>query len=364
MKKSKTTAKIVGILLTVFLVATLAGCSTQSTPSASSSSASSATGNNSQPAFDAASYFKGKTITLIIGYPPGGGYDTNARLIAPYLEKYIPGNPHVLVQNMDGAASVIAANYLYSQAKPDGLTIGTIDRAVNIGISNLVGTKGLQADVRKFRQLGSLSSVTHIFLVNSKLPYTSLKDFTTLSKPASFGGTGPSSVPAMLGRMYKEYFGCNLNIVAGYPGANEAMLALTTGELAAFSINQDLAIDKLNHGLVRAIAQVGDKFLPDVPLAADLAPNPTAKALAQIMSDCQLTAYPFLLPPGTPDNITNVLRDAFMKAATDPEVQSKIKALNFIPHAVSGPDLEQKINATFNQPQDIVEALKRINAIN
>src|SRR5680860_44604 len=137
--------------LVVALASILAGCGDEGADqdqvtSDTQDQVTSDTVDNAEDTFDAEEYFKGKTIRLIVGYSAGGGYDTNARLLAQYLEKYVPGNPSVMVENMPGAASVVAANYLYSKAEPDGLTIGTIDRGINIGLTTFLGLEGLEGD--------------------------------------------------------------------------------------------------------------------------------------------------------------------------------------------------------------------------
>jgi len=313
-----------------------------------------------QAAAPAEDYYKGKTIRIIVGYSAGGGYDTNARLFATYLPKYIPGNPNVIVENMPGGSSMKAANYLYSQADKDGLTMGTIDRGINIGLNTLVGLEGLEADVGKFIQIGNGGAASHILLVRSELGVDDLEGLKTAKEPVSIGGTGAQSLPAAIARMYDDYFDANMNVVAGYAGSNEAEMALQQGELKAFSINQTKAMPMIDAGIVKPVVQLGAKYLPDVPLAEDVAPTDTAKSLALILSQSNQVAYPFVFPPDTNEEAVKIMREAFAKVLEDPEYQAKAKEMDVIINPVSADEIQNMVSDTLNSPPDVVAALKKI----
>ncbi|MGB5081281.1 MAG: tripartite tricarboxylate transporter substrate-binding protein, partial [Burkholderiales bacterium] len=135
--------------------------------------------------------YAGKTVTLIVGYKPGGGYDSVARLLARHLPRHIPGSPTVIVQNMPGANSVIAANHLYKVAAPDGMTIGTFNR--NLPIGQLLKVEGVQYDMLKFAWIGSAASESTILAIRSDLPYRTFEDLKKAKEPVIVGATGPGA---------------------------------------------------------------------------------------------------------------------------------------------------------------------------
>src|SRR5262245_41315525 len=135
--------------------------------------------------------YAGKTVTIIVGYKAGGGYDATARLLARHLPKHIPGKPTIIVQNMPGANSMIAANHVYNVAKPDGLTIGTFNR--NLPVAQLTKVEGVKYDMTKFAWIGSAASECTILAVRSDLPYKSVEDLKKAKEPIIIGATGPGA---------------------------------------------------------------------------------------------------------------------------------------------------------------------------
>src|SRR5688572_30333028 len=135
--------------------------------------------------------FAGKTVTIIVGYKPGGGYDATARLLARHLPKHIPGKPTIIVQNMPGANSLIAANHVYSVAKPDGLTIGTFNR--NLPIAQLTKVEGVKFDMTKFAWIGSAASESTVLAIRTDLPYRNFEEMKKADKPIIIGATGPGA---------------------------------------------------------------------------------------------------------------------------------------------------------------------------
>src|SRR5262249_38689595 len=158
-----------------------------------------------------APYYEGKTITIVVGYKPGGGYDATARLLSRYLPKYIPGTPTVIVQNMPGANSLIAANYVYAQAKPDGLTIGTFNR--NLPIGQLLAVEGVKFDMLKFAWIGSAASETTVLAIRNDLPYKTFDDLKKAKDPIVVGATGPGANTYDFPLLLKEFLGVNLKLV-------------------------------------------------------------------------------------------------------------------------------------------------------
>src|SRR5919106_4823345 len=175
-----------------------------------------------------APYYQDKSIKIIVGFTPGGFYDRWSRLLARYVPKYIPGNPEMVVQNMPGAGGLIAANHVYSVAKPDGLTLGML--SYGIYLDQLVGRKEVQYDVRKFNWIGSPEKSDVIFYMRSDTPYKSLEDIRKASTPPKCGSTGTAGTDYILARLLEATLGLKIDTVLGYPGGSEIDLAVEKGE--------------------------------------------------------------------------------------------------------------------------------------
>ena len=185
----------------------------------------------SAPGIAQAQYYAGKTITLVVGYKTGGGYDATARLLARHLPKHIPGKPTIIVQNMPGANSLIAANHVYSVAKPDGLTIGTFNR--NLPIAQLTKVDGVKYDMTKFAWIGSAASECTILAIRSDLPFNTFEELRKSKQQIVIGATGPGANTYDFPLLLKEFLGANLKIVTGYQSSADIMLAIERKEADA-----------------------------------------------------------------------------------------------------------------------------------
>src|SRR5216684_1479706 len=158
--------------------------------------------------------FAGKTVTVVVGYKPGGGYDATARLLARHLPDHLPGKPTVIVQNMPGGNSIIAANHLYNVAKPDGLTIGTFNR--NLPIAQLTKVQGVKYDMTKFAWIGSAANEATILAIRADLPYKTFAELRKAKEPVVIGSTGPGANTYDFPLLLKDMVGLNFKIVSGY----------------------------------------------------------------------------------------------------------------------------------------------------
>ncbi|HVH89997.1 MAG TPA: tripartite tricarboxylate transporter substrate-binding protein, partial [Candidatus Acidoferrum sp.] len=174
-------------------------------------------------------YYKGKSIKIVVGFTPGGFYDRWARLFSRYMPKYIPGSPEIVVQNMPGGGSLIAANYVYSVAKPDGLTMGMAQYTAYI--DQLVGRKEVQFDVRKFSWIGSPVTETVLLYMRSDAPYKSIGDIVKAKEPPKCGSSGTASSDYQLAKILEDSIGAKFNVVLGYPGGSEIDIAVEKGEV-------------------------------------------------------------------------------------------------------------------------------------
>ncbi|HET7197073.1 MAG TPA: tripartite tricarboxylate transporter substrate-binding protein [Burkholderiales bacterium] len=303
--------------------------------------------------------FSGKTITIVVGYKTGGGYDRTARLLARYLPKYLPGKPNVVVQNMPGANSLIAADYVYNAAKPDGLTIGTFNR--NLPIAQLTHVQGVKYDMTKFAWIGSAASESTILAVRSELPYKTPEDFRKAPKPVVIGATGPGANTYDFPLLLKDLLGWNLKIVSGYSSSADIMLAIERKEADGRAGSLSSISPFMDRGLVRPVvrARAVEPGIEKLPVDEDLAPNARAKSIMALRSAPEVVGRPYVLPPKTPAAIVNAMRAAFAKAIDDPQLKAEAKKAKMDLNYVSGDQALKVMHEVLNQPKDIVDEFSK-----
>ena len=222
-------------------------------------------------------YYQGKTIAIITGSQAGDLYDIYARMIATQMGKHIPGNPGILVQNMTGAGHIVAANFVYAVAKPDGLTL--LAPNPNLYIDQLIGRPEIKFDWAKFQWLGNASRTTDLLYMRSDTPFKTIEDVRHAKEPPRCGATGTGTTGYMVPRLLDETIGAKFNLVTGYKGGNEVDLAVERGEVQcrAFSLTAFFGREPFHTwrktNFVRAIIQLGakrDSRLADVPTLNEL----------------------------------------------------------------------------------------------
>src|SRR5918911_648971 len=260
----------------------------------------------------------GKTVTIIVGYKPGGGYDATARMLARHLPNHIAGKPTVIVQNMPGGNSIIAANHIYDVAKPDGLTIGTFNR--NLPIAQLTGVQGVKYDMTKFEWIGSAANETTILAIRNDLPYKTFEDLRKAKENVIIGSTGPGANTHDFPLLLKDLLGVKLKIVSGYSSSADIMLAVERKEVDGRAGSYTSMRPFIDRKLVRPVirARSNDKSLEQLPVDESFAPNPRAKAIMALRSAPEQIARPYVLPPNTPADIVKTLSDAFAATIKDP----------------------------------------------
>jgi tripartite-type tricarboxylate transporter receptor subunit TctC len=299
--------------------------------------------------------FSGKTVTIIVGYKPGGGYDATARMLARHLPKHIPGRPAVIVQNMPGANSVIAANHLYNVAKPDGLTIGTFNR--NLPIAQLTGVEGVKYDITKFAWIGSAANESTILAIRADLPYKTFEELRKAKEQVVIGSTGPGANTHDFPLLLKDLLGVNLKIVSGYSSSADIMLAVERKEVDGRAGSYTSLLPFIERKLVRPIvrARTTEPGIDQLPVDESFAPNPKAKAIMALRSAPEQVARPYVLPPKTPPEIVKVMRDAFAKAISDPEMVAEGKKTKNELEYTPGDQAQKILVEVMNQPKDIVQ---------
>ena len=299
--------------------------------------------------------FAGKTVTIIVGYKPGGGYDATARLLARHLPKHIPGRPAVIVQNMPGANSVIAANHVYNVAKPDGLTIATFNR--NLPIAQLTGVEGVKYDMTKFAWIGSAANESTILAIRADLPYKTFEELRKAKETVVIGSTGPGANTHDFPLLLKELVGVNLKIVSGYSSSADIMLAVERKEVDGRAGSFTSLRPFIERGVVRPVvrARSTEPGIDKLPVDESFAPNPRAKAIMALRSAPELVARPYVMPPKTPADVVKVMREAFAKTIEDPELVAEGKKSKMDLEYTPGEQAQKILADVMNQPKDLVQ---------
>ena len=309
-----------------------------------------------------ADFYRGRTINLIVGYSVGGGYDTYARILARHIGRHIPGNPQVVVQNMPGAGSLKAANFLFNVAPKDGTTIGIFSRGM--AMEPLIGNSPTQFDAAKFTWLGSGTSETSVFVTWHSSGIKTWQDM--LAKPFTVGGEGSGSDPDIYAALLKNAFGVKLRLVSGYPGTSEVALAIERGEVDARAswswsslktvkpdwIAQKKVFLPLQLNLIRS------PELPDVPLLLDFATTERQRQMLRLVLSRQDMGRPFLAPPALPSDRKAALRKAFDDTMNDPEFLDEAKRRKQEVNPVAGAAIDKLIAELYATPKDIVADTK------
>jgi tripartite-type tricarboxylate transporter receptor subunit TctC len=314
-------------------------------------------------------FYKGKTITMVVASTVGGGYDLWARLAARYMVKYIPGNPSIVVQNMPGAGNIIGANYVYSVAKPDGLTLGAVNPALYF--DQLVGRTEVKFDWGKFNWIGSPEKNDIVHYIRADTPFKTIDDLRGAKEPQKCGSTGTGSTGHYIPRLLEETLGIKTQIVSGYPGAPDIELAIERGEVFCWSpllatyFGREPYRRWHKSGYVRVMVQTGakrDPRLKDSPTLNELmqqykSPEP-ARRLAKVILTAATLGRPIGAAPGVPPERVKILRDAYAKALADPELLAEAAKQSWEVDATKGEDLQALSKEVITQPKEIVERMK------
>jgi tripartite-type tricarboxylate transporter receptor subunit TctC len=310
-------------------------------------------------------FYKGRNVTLVIGYSVGGGYDAYARLLGRYFGKHIPGNPAIVPEQMTGAGSLRSANFIYSVAAKDGSVFGTFSRSM--GISPLVDKA--EFDSRKFTWLGSVTDDNTICVTWNTSLIKNWDDF--LTKPSKFGGEGAGADPDIWALLYKNVFGAKLRLVSGYPGTNDTVLAMERGEIdglcgISWSTIKTRHPEWLTSHSVNIIVQAALKKEPEiaaVPLATELTKTPEQTQIIKLLLVSQAMARPFAAPPGIPEDRKAALLSAFDATMKDADFLAEAQKLNFDVRPVSAAAIDAMLAEVYQTPKDVIaRATKAISS--
>ena len=315
-----------------------------------------------------AEFYKGKNVDLYVGYSTGGGYDVYGRIVARFMGRHIPGNPTVVVKNMDGAGSMRAANYIYNVAPKDGTAFGTVARG--LAFDTLFGLQGAQFDGTKFSWIGSANDEVSVCVGwSSTSGIAKFEDLKT--KQMIVGGTGGSADTDQFPRIINAVLGTKMKLVVGYPGGNEVNLAMERGEVqgrcgwswsSVKSTQSGWLKDKKINVLVQlSLSKHAD--LPDVPLIMDLAQTEEQKQIFRLIFARQVLGRPFLAPPGLPADRLAALRTAFMDTMKDADFLAEADKLKLEITAVPGETLQKIVQEAYATPKDVVKMAADMIAI-
>jgi len=316
-------------------------------------------------------FFKGKQMKIVVGASAGAASDLYARLVANHLPKQIPGKPEIIVQNMPGGGSITAANYVYSVAKPDGLTLGAVTSPIYF--AQLLGRKEAQFDWAKFTWIGTPEENDELFFIKSDLPFKTLLELRKASDAPRCGASGVGSTGYYIPKLLEELFGFKLNMVTGYPGAADVDLAVEKNEvhcrgttISAF-FGREPGKSWAKNGYVRFLVQTGDKRnhrLPDTPTIWELMDQEKVaeakRRLARVILGPGAFGRPILATPGIPADRVKLLREAYSKMLKDPEFAAEANKRQWEINPVSGEKLEALAKDVIHQPPDVIERMKKI----
>ena len=318
-------------------------------------------------------FYKGKTIRIMVGSTAGGFYDRWGRLFGKYMSKYIPGQPEIIVQNVTGAGSVIVTNQVYNVAKPDGLTL--VMPLNGVYIDQFVGRKEVQFDMRKFRFIGSPVTESIIFYMRADAPYKSIADIIKAKEPPKCGGSGTASSDYILSKVLEETVGAKFNTVLGYAGGTEIDLAVEKNEVVcrAHSMSAHFGREPFDtwhkRGFDRHLVQTSRKKDPraaDAPTLDELFEQykvpANSRRLAQVLLAAGDFGRPMMVTPGTPPDRVKILRDAYVKTLSDPDVLEEAKKGRMDVDPATGEELETLVKEIFDSPPEVVERVKKILA--
>jgi tripartite-type tricarboxylate transporter receptor subunit TctC len=301
-------------------------------------------------------FFAGKTINIYCGYNPGGSYDLYARMIARYLGKHIPGNPGIAVQNMPGAGSLKAANFLYHAAPKDGTALGVI--VETHPLEQALKNAAVQYDAAKFTYIGRAASSNNVFLVWHTAPVQTLDDVR--KREVTIAGTGPGSIAELIPLLTNALAGTKWKIISGYPASNEAMVAMERGEVQASSTSWTAIKvgkkDWLRDNKIRIILQTAPERAPDLkdaPSLAELGSTAEDKQVFDLYASGSAIGRALMGPPDIPAVRVKMLRDAFQATMQDSEFLAEAEKLQVDVEPLSGEALAALVQKTLALPDAV-----------
>jgi tripartite-type tricarboxylate transporter receptor subunit TctC len=337
------------------------------------------------PGAGADDYYKGRSITFVIGSAPGGGYDTYSRVVASHLGRHLEGRPSIIPQNMPGAGSMRAANYLYNIAPKDGTAIGMVDEAIYLNqilgapeektdaaelnwmgrlLRRILGTQEQTTDAAKFNWIGRILANSAVLFARSNASVQNIEDVYDKELIVAASGTASRLNWTVL----KNALGMKFKIVSGYQGSNESLLAVLRGEADALSmpwsilkISGEQMIRDKEINLLLQTGATKDADLSHIPRMIDLARNDDERRLLELFSSPSLIGRSVLAPPGMPPERVAGLRHAFMATMQDPDFLGDLRKANLELNPLPGEELQAAVATMGDLPRSLIERARRVS---
>jgi tripartite-type tricarboxylate transporter receptor subunit TctC len=309
--------------------------------------------------------FSRKTITIYIGNTAGGTYDLMGRLVARHLGHFLPGNPTVVPENMPGAGSLRAANYIFNIAPKDGTALGIVTDTV--AVEQALHNPAVQFDARKLTWIGRVAASNAVQIIWHTAKVQSIEDAKRFE--ATVAGTGAGNAAEIVPTLLNAVIGTKFKIIKGYPAANEAMLAVERGEVESAVPNwatmKTTRASWLRDGKAKVILQYLSERgpeLPDVPALGELGDTPQSKQLLGLYANTGAIGRSFFAPPGLPPMVVKTLRDAFAAMSTNPQFVADAQQINAELEIASGEDVQKAVERTLNVPEPVLQRAREIFA--
>jgi tripartite-type tricarboxylate transporter receptor subunit TctC len=309
-------------------------------------------------------FFKGKTVRIVVGFAAGGGFDTYSRAMARYWGRHIPGNPSIIVENMPGAGSLIAANHVYKVARPDGLTIGNFGGG--LFMQQLKGGAGIEFDARKFEFLGVPVQDNRSCAFTKASGITSMERWMAAKTPVKVGATAPGDLVHDGPKILQAALGLPIHLVSGYKGTADIRLAAEAGELAggcwgwdSIKATWSRALESGDAIMVVQMVSKPHPDLPKVPLAVSYAKSDDARQLIEAgVTIPAITNRPYVVTPGTPKDRVQILRNAFDATMKDAEFVADAKKSRIDLEPIGGEEVQKMVNDMFNLSPALIAKLR------
>ena len=316
------------------------------------------------PALAQNSEFSAKQVRFIIGFGPGGGYDQYGRIVARFMDKYLPGNPTIVPQNMPGAGSIAAANTIYANSPKDGSVFGIIarDAVTQPLVSDQTGAK---FDATKIGWIGSPAAETNVCVATNRAKVASWDDL--LKTELIIGGTGAGTGTEIYPKALNGLVGTKFKLVSGYPASTDVFLAMERGEVHGICESYSSVMRKdaeaIAKGEIKILFQASLKQNPEVkaPFILDLVKDPDQHKALEFIYAGQVIGRPFIAPPDLPPGILKTLRAAFDATVKDPDFLKEAEKQKLDIDPVSGAELEKVVRDTYATPKPIIERVKQVS---
>jgi tripartite-type tricarboxylate transporter receptor subunit TctC len=318
-----------------------------------------------QPSVQAQEFYKDKTLTIVVGYSPGGSFDLYARVLARYIGRYLPGNPTRIVENMTGAGGIIAANHLYNRVKPDGLTVGAW--AAPLVLQHIMGNEAAQFDGRKFGYLGVPSPYETVCTFNEKSGITKMDDWINAKRPMKISAIGPGTSTSDIPKLLKAALNLPMEVIDGYKGGAGARLAVESGEVDGYcgswgtveTVWRAAFEAKKVHPVLQTTLVSNPKY-KQIPVAINYAKSDEARELLRVADSAHGAQFPFSVPPGMTKDRLEMLQRAFVRAFKDPDLIAEAKKSQMDIDPVDGPTVTKSLTSLYDLTPATVARLKDI----